>query len=237
MIYLVGGSDFKKAQAKFGQYLAIFKAKQPTAEVFNFRSEDFNPAAWEEVIASQTLFAAKHIVLARRLSESEPAKQAVERFLAEAAASPHAFLFYETGEDEKFFKLLAGAARETKLFNQTLKPNESFNLFSLCDALSARDRRRLWLLYQEALRSGVSASDVFWKLAWQLKNMIIVAAAKNLKETNLKPFVASRALAASRHYSPAETKELLNNLTELLAKTFPESEEFSLGLEKFILNV
>src|SRR3990167_8188846 len=130
MIYLVGGSDFAKAQIKFKQYLAIFRAKQPQAEIFEFTPEDFNLAAWEEVVVGQTLFAPKHIVLCRRLSERDEARAAVEKFLTEIAALPHAFLFYETGEDEKFLKLLAQQARETKVFNLKIAvEKDAFNIF------------------------------------------------------------------------------------------------------------
>ena len=113
----------------------------------------------------------------------------------------------------------------------------AFNIFNLSDALGRRDREKLWVLYQQALRAGLLPMDIFWKFVWQIKNMILVATSRNVAATGLKPFVANKALTASRNYSLTELERLADELANLMDQTFPESDEFNFGLEKFILTI
>lgn len=237
MIYLIAGSDFNKANNAFNKYVNILRDKQPGASVFEFGPEEFNVASFEEVVLGETLFLTKHIVLARRLSESEEALNLVTSLAPKMAEAPSVFLFYETDEQSELVKNLSSLAKETKIFTQKINTKPEFNVFSLTDALGARDRQKLWVTYQTALRSGVKAEEVFWKLSWQLKTMMVVMTATDPQATGLKPFVVNKALKASRNFSLLELKNLYRRFTQLLNSTYPDSEEFSFGLEKIILTI
>lgn len=237
MIYLITGSDQTKAWRAFERYLEIFKSKQPEASVFQFSLEDFKPETFEEVATGQTLFVSKHIVAARRISSSPAAAELITRLAKEMADSVSAFLFYEPEENE-VVKTLIKHAKETKKFElKTSADKNIFNIFAVADALGARDRQALWLTYHRALLAGASASEVFWKLTWQVKNMLLVNQTEDITKTGLKPFVANKTLRASRNYSLAELKNLQEQLTRLYHQTFPESDEFNFGLEKILLTI
>ncbi len=237
MIYLITGDDFNKASGAFNKYLGILRAKQPAASVFSFTPEDFNAGAFEEVARGETLFFTKHIVTARRLGESEAAMALIKDLAKVMAESASVFLFYEPEASSDVVKVLTKQAKEVKTFPLKVVEKKEFNVFALTDALGRRDREKLWVLYQTALRVGVSPGDIFWRFIWQVKNMLIVSSVKDIQTTGLKPFVANKALTASRNFSNAEVKNLLDNFIDLLATTFPDSDEFTFGLEKIILTI
>lgn len=237
MIYLITGNDFKKASAAFNRYESIVRTKQPEASVFVFNPEEFDAGAFKEVVAGETLFLNKHIVLARRLSESEMATAVVKDLAKEMAKSESIFIFLEPDSGSEVVKKLTPLAKEVKSFDLKTEVKPEFNIFSITDALGMRDRQALWVKYQEAKRAGVPAIEVFWKLLWQVKTMIIVSTTKDAQTTGLKPFVVGKALKASRNFKLNEMTALLRQLTQLFAKNYPESEEFAFGLEKIILNV
>lgn len=117
-----------------------------------------------------------------------------------------------------------------------------YNPFAICDAFAAKDKAKAWILLQKAILSGVPAEDVFFKVLWQIKNLLLIkklvdAKIKNLeKETGLHPFVIKKALRAASDFSE---KELINYSREMV-KIYHEERrglcELLIGLEKFILS-
>ncbi len=237
MIYLFTGSDHTRAYQTFSRYLAIMRAKQPEAAVLVLTPDNFNQAALEEAIFGQSLFLNKHIVAARRLSEVETASQLVLANIKTLAESSSAFLFYEPAGDSELVKALAKQAKDVKIFNAKAELKPEFNIFVLANDLGARDRERLWLDYERARRADFKSIDVFWKLWWQVKNMMIVTAAPEVMKTELKPTVAARAVRASRNFRSDELAAMLTELAAMYHETYPESDDFNFRLEKFILSV
>jgi len=237
MIYLFAGSDHARAYQTFSRYLAIMRAKQPEATVLVFTPDNLNQAAFEEAIFGQSLFLNKHIVAARRLSEDEATSRLVLANIKTLAESSSAFLFYEPSGDSELAKILAKYAKDTKIFNLKTEFKPEFNIFALANNLGARDRERLWLDYERARRANFKSIDIFWKLWWQVKNMMIVTAAPEVMKTELKPTVAARAVRASRNFRPDELAAMLTELAAMYHETYPDSDEFNFRLEKFILSV
>lgn len=245
MIYLFAGSDHARAYQTFSRYLAIMRAKQPEATVLVFTPDNLNQAAFEEAIFGQSLFLNKHIVAARRLSEDEAASRLVLTNIKTLTESSSAFLFYEPfdfaqgkpGEESELVKTLAKHAKDTKIFNLKTEFKPEFNIFALANNLGARDRECLWLDYERARRANFKSIDIFWKLWWQVKNMMIVTAAPEVMKTELKPTVAARAVRASRNFRPDELAAMLTELAAMYHETYPDSDEFNFRLEKFILSV
>ncbi|HPV33696.1 MAG TPA: hypothetical protein PLS91_02380, partial [Candidatus Paceibacterota bacterium] len=116
-------------------------------------------------------------------------------------------------------------------------PPSEFNIYSIVDAFSARDKNEAWTLYEEALLSGVSADEVLWKIIWQVQNMILVKKTKNEKELNLKPFVLNKTKRAAQKFEVWELEKLSGELVDLYHETYLGSEEFEFGLEKILLGV
>ena len=52
-----------------------------------------------------------------------------------------------------------------------------YNPFAICDAFAEKNKAKAWTIYQQALRRGIPAEEVFFKILWQIKNLLLV---KNL---------------------------------------------------------
>ena len=116
-----------------------------------------------------------------------------------------------------------------------------YNPFAICDAFAAKDKAKAWVLLQEAILSGVPAEDVFYKILWQIKNLLLVkkladAKTKNLgKETGLHPFVIKKALRAVKNFSE---EELIGYSREMVRIYHEERRgicELPIELEKMLI--
>jgi len=65
------------------------------------------------------------------------------------------------------------------------KKGREFNVFPLADAFGSRDKRKAWVLYQQALLAGVAADRIFFTLMWKIKSLMTFRRSdilKNLSE-------------------------------------------------------
>src|SRR3989344_5785085 len=48
-----------------------------------------------------------------------------------------------------------------------------YNPFAICDAFAEKNKAKAWAIYQQALRRGIPAEEVFFKILWQIKNLLL----------------------------------------------------------------
>jgi len=107
-----------------------------------------------------------------------------------------------------------------------------YNPFAICDAFAEKNKAKMWIIYQQALRRGIPADEVFFKILWQVKNLLLVkklataGVADITKESGLKPFVAGKAIKAAKNFSE---DELINYSYEML-KIYHEERRGELEL-------
>ena len=92
------------------------------------------------------------------------------------------------------------------------RKQSDFNIFALTDAFGARKKKEVWILYQEALLSGVSAEEVFYKIIWQLKSMLLASKTKSVSETDMKPFPYNKAKSFLKNFKQEELENLSQDL-------------------------
>jgi len=92
------------------------------------------------------------------------------------------------------------------------KKGREFNIFALTDAVGARDKKRAWMLYQGALAAGISAEEVFFKIVWQVKCLLIASKTANVGETDMKPFPYSKAKSFLKNFKSGELEKLSEDL-------------------------
>lgn len=92
------------------------------------------------------------------------------------------------------------------------KKGREFNIFTLTDAFGARQKKEAWILYQKALFSGVSAEEIFFKLFWQVKSMLIAQKTKNVEETDMKTFPYNKAKSFLKNFKHGELEKLSESL-------------------------
>ncbi len=112
-----------------------------------------------------------------------------------------------------------------------------FNIFALTDALGARDKKRAWILFQQALGDGISAEEVFFKIVWQVKSMLIAAKTKSVAETDMKPFPYSKAKSFLKNFKPGELEKLSEDLVTGYHKSRQGEGEIETLVEKILLSL
>lgn len=117
-----------------------------------------------------------------------------------------------------------------------------YNPFAIADAVGERNKRKAWLTLQQARMSGITDEEVFWKIVWQIKTLLLVkksmeAGVKNLeKETGLHPFVAKKALHNLKNFAPGELEGMSYKAIEFYHKARINLVDFEVGLEKLIIS-
>ena len=117
------------------------------------------------------------------------------------------------------------------------KAKVDFNIFTLTDAFGARKKREAWVLYRQALSKGVSSEEVFWKLVWQVKTLLLADRTKNAEEADMKVFPYNKAKSFLKHWKKGELENLSENLVVGYHQTRLGKEEMETFIEKTILNL
>ncbi len=117
------------------------------------------------------------------------------------------------------------------------KKGKEFNIFTLTDALGSRNKKEAWTLYQKALAAGVSADEIFFKVFWQVKSMLLASKTKSVVETDMKPFPYNKAKGYAKNYSRKELETLSQNLVEGYLKSRRGEGEIEILLEKTLLKL
>lgn len=92
------------------------------------------------------------------------------------------------------------------------KEDRRFNIFALTDAIALRDKREAWVVYQKALASGMTADEIFWRVMWGVKALIMAEKSKTVEETGLNPFVYKKAKANLKYWKKGELESLSERL-------------------------
>jgi DNA polymerase III delta subunit len=117
------------------------------------------------------------------------------------------------------------------------KKGREFNIFAFTDALGARKKKDAWVLYQKALAAGLSAEEVFWKMVWQVKTLLLAKKTSNAEEAGMKDYPYSKAKGYLKNFKEGELEQLSETLVVGYHQTRrggPETETF---LEKTILGL
>ena len=114
---------------------------------------------------------------------------------------------------------------------------ERFNAFAMADALAEKDRKKLWVLLQEAKAAGLSAEEIIGTLWWQLKSMRLAAATGNAAEAGMKDFPYNKAKRALSKFKDDELEKTSRNLLSLYHDGHLGKRDIDLALEKWTLTL
>ena len=115
------------------------------------------------------------------------------------------------------------------------KKGQEFNIFSLTDALGAKNKKKAWALYQKALLAGLSPEEIFFKIVWQIKTLLIASRTKNVSETDMKVFPYNKAKGYLRNFKSGELENLSEKLVIGYTLARQGENEIETLLEKIIL--
>lgn len=253
MIILIHGNDEIRSRAKYQALAESLLAKNPEASLFKLNAENFKIETLEELTKGQGLFYQKFIVGGDNLfldskENKEIAEQAGE-WLKPMAESDNVFILLENPSttlraSSTWAELKKLASKEQEFSKKEMAGSvglsagrQGFNIFSITDAFTARNKNRAWALYQEALIEGISAEEILWKLIWSVNNLLLVKNTKDVSKLKMKPYPLTKAKTAAKTFSNDELKKLSASFLDLYHNTFLGTDEFEFGLEKILLSI
>jgi hypothetical protein len=114
---------------------------------------------------------------------------------------------------------------------------EKIDFFEFADALGRRDKRGLWVLFQEVLAEQVPAEEVHGIFFWQIKSMLLAKKCKTPEEAGMKLYPFEKAREYSRNYKDDELIKLSSRLVNMYHEAHRGNLDFYVALEKMILEL
>ena len=87
-----------------------------------------------------------------------------------------------------------------------------FNAFSITDAFGVKDKKKAWILYQKAMLEGVSSEEIFFKLVWQVKSMLLASRTKDAREADMKEFPYNKSKKFLKNFNKEELEQISSDL-------------------------
>ena len=240
MIYLFYGNDIDKVRQKANGVVESLLKKRPDASLFRLNSDTWQEAAFDEYVGGQGLFVQKYIVVLDRLFEKKEIKEYVVDRLKALKTSDNIFIVLEGDLDKATLGKFEKTAEKVQNFGEEKSPTNkkvAFNMFAITDALGARNQKRLWLLYQQALRNNVVSEELHGILFWQIKSILLALTSKDAKEAGLNPFVYTKAKNYAKNFTLTELKKISSQLVVIYHQAHRGEVDFDSALEKFFLSI
>ncbi|HBB56757.1 TPA: hypothetical protein DEW47_01305 [Patescibacteria group bacterium] len=118
----------------------------------------------------------------------------------------------------------------------------AYNPFAICDAFAEKNKMKAWIIYHQALRQGVSAEEVFFKIAWQIKNLLLVKGLQKFgspnmeKSSGLHPFVFKKTLRAAQNFTEGELEKYSYEMLKIYHEERRGRAELSVEFEKMLIS-
>ncbi len=238
MLYFLYGSDTKKSREKLHELLDVLQKKKPDASVFKMDAETWDAARFEEFIGGQGLFEHKYIVVLDHVFEQVDAKERIVDGAREIQESDNVFLCLEATVDKATLKKIEKYAQKVQEFEEKERVSaKPFNIFSLTDALGKRDKKQLWVLYQQALEAGSEPEEIHGILLWQIKSMLLATQSQSAEDAGLKPFVYQKASGFARNFSHEELRTMSARFVSFYHDARRGVVDLGIALERFLLTI
>jgi len=237
MLYLFYGTDHKKVRSKAHAFIDALRAKKPDAHVVHIDEENYSPEVIKEYISSQGLFSREIIVVFNKLFDSKDRERDIEGIMKEINKSSNVFIIVEETIRAAFLKKLEKYSQ--KIWQYTKKELDivDFSPFPLTGSLGRRDRKEAWVLYQQAIKEGVSVEQLHGIIFWQVKTIALVKKTSTDVKLSLKPFVFKKAKTFAEKYSMKELNALLSALVDMYHCARMGKVDLKIELEKLIITL
>ncbi|MGD0328694.1 MAG: hypothetical protein ABSB00_03250 [Minisyncoccia bacterium] len=216
MIFLFHGSDVEKTRAKAFEWVAAARTKEPNLVYVRLAREDVTPAALEDAASLGGLFVKRLLILIDDPFQEETT-DILEEHIENLAASDNAIILLAPRLTTAKAKKLAARAKVVYTYDKSVAHEDTRGFNSnLVNALSAKNREKLWLEINRALMAGDAPEMLHGLLHWR---------ARNLMEKG------------SRVWTSKESRRLSLALISLLQNSRRKGLDLSLSLERFALSI
>lgn len=208
MLYVLHGSLWQKIAKR------IEEIKTETGPHVFFRADarSFSEDKLKEWISfGKGLFDERALVYLDQVFESEEAEQCILSYAKKLISSETVFILREEKILVKIKKALDGGIFEE--FEGTDTKRDKSSIFSLTDALCARDKKKAWALLIQFLEN-TQAEEVHGVLWWQVKTILALARSpkSSAESLGMKPFTLSKSKTALQKYTKDEIKDFADDL-------------------------
>ena len=236
MLHIIYGKDREKGRSRFREIrseLGAVYGEEHTILPGEISSEILHLAA-----ASQGLFGNKSLYLFDCVFDKKVEQEILLAHANELNLSPNSFLVFEPELDKKIAEgIIETKAKAEEFSPRKIDTHPEFNIFSLGDALGKRNKKELWILYQEALGAGLSSEEISGTLFWTVKNIALMKNTKVGEDAGLSPFVAKKSRAFTKNFTVEEIKNLSHSLVTIYHEDHRGGEPMEIALERFILSL
>ena len=138
--------------------------------------------------------------------------------LSDIAESPNIFVMLEATLPKRHLLAITEAAEKVESHEKGEEQKEKFNIFALTDALGKRDKKNLWVLYQQAILEGIVPEQINGMLFWKVKSLLV------------SPY-------PNREWSKDELKKLSAQFVTIYHDAHRGLHDFEIALERMILSL
>ncbi len=242
LYFFIGNKRTKLHQEVMSLRDGLLK-KKPNATFVRYVPDRFDRGLFESHLYEQGLFNSAFIVYGDGLFSSGDLRKDLVGLLPDMAISHNVFIFLEERLDaltkkkaEKVAKKIVYADDE-KNEGEIKKGQQNFNPFVIADAFTARDVKKLFLLFHQALREDVSSEELSGMLFSSVRHMRVAAQVTTAAEAGMKPYPFQKAQAGLRVWSVESLEKSSRDLVALYHQAHRGDRDFTLGLERFILTL
>ncbi len=237
MLYVFYGTDTLKVADQTSRLVANLLVKRPDAQVFSFESGAVSERDIDELVEAQGLFVEKHIIVLKQMFDVAESRDMIMERLEKFASTKNVIVVSENKLLAAHKKALTKHATKIEEHKKEVVSEVKFNVFSLADALGARNKRGLWTGYVQALRAGLEPESIHGTLHWAVKAMMIASKVSSADEAGQKSFTYNNYKRFAGNY----TKKELGNLSKSLISIYHEARhgkhDLKVALEKWCLAV
>ena len=247
MIYFYYGTDTDSARKKANVTIDSLLIKKPDATLIKIGEEDISAERIGELASGQALFSSKYIVFFYKTFENKENKEIILKNIKEIGASENIFIFAEGKMDKAGLAKIEKVAEKVQEFAKVEKPlnkkqklaaiGEKVDFFEFTDALGRRDKKGLWVLYQDALAEQVPAEEIHGMFFWQAKSMLLAKLYTTAGGAGMKPYPFQKAREYAKNYKDGELETMLETLVTMYHESHRGNTDFFVALEKFILSL
>ncbi len=205
----------------------------PDGTVSTIEAVNFESGQLADALGAKSLFGGSEWFILDTPSDNIDFIETVNNSLIELAESTNTFVILED-------ILLVPAKKKyekyaTKMVEFSTEKSNRFNPFSLAEALAEKDKRKLWVLLQEARLEGLREEEIIGMLWWQLKVLRLAILTKTATEAGMKDFPYNKAKRALSKFSGGEVEKLSQSLLELYHNGHSGIKDLDIGLEEWVL--
>ena len=239
MLYLLHGTDREKILNEVKKLQEMLLKKRPDSILEKFHSERWSVGEIEEYARSEGLFGNKYIIILDSLFSLEEGSEKLFEILELLKDSPNIFFVLESKLDKKTLSKIDKFAERVTEYSLPAADKEyaKFSIFSLADALGARDKKNAWILYQKAKVSGLEDEQIHGTLLWQVRSMRAASKSNSPAEAGLSPFVYQKSKRYSSNFTSRELEILGDRMVEIFHTSRFGGTDLGVFIERELLSL